>query len=111
MSGISDDQVEWAHVHRLTAMPNRPPKTKFNITQTFAHFTAILIWTTQRIRVPIAAGPADHAAHRALQNLRGQGICDPPWNLSRKPPVLDNADILGNAHAVNADFAGIDRAS
>lgn len=107
MGGISDDEVEWAVVHRLKAMLDDPPKTEFNVTQTFAHFTAILIWTTQRIRAPRVLGPGDQAAQRALQNLQARAICDPPWSLSRQPPVLDNADILGDEHDVNANFAGM----
>jgi hypothetical protein len=101
MGGISDDQVEWAVVHRLKAMLDDPPKTEFNVTQTFAHFTAILIWTSQRIRAPRVLGAANHWARRALQNLRGQAIYDPPWSLSRQPPLLDNAGIL-DADDVNA---------
>ncbi len=105
MGGISDEQVEWAIVHRLKAMLDDPPKTEFNVTQAFAHFTAILLWTTRRIRVAHAVGPADHAAQRAFQNLQRQMIFDPPWSLSRQPPNLDNADVLGDRGEVNADFA------
>lgn len=107
MGGISDDQVEWAVVHRLKAMLDDPPKTEFNVTQAFAHFTAILLWTTQRIRVPVAAGPADHAAQRARRNLERHQITNPPWSLSLRPPALDNADILGDERDVNADFVGM----
>lgn len=107
MGGISDDQVEWAVVHRLKQMLDDPPKTEFNVTQTFAHFTAILMWTTQRIRVPHAAMPADRAAQRALRNLGQQQIADPPWSLSRQPPALEGAEILGDEREVNADFAGM----
>jgi hypothetical protein len=107
MTDIRDEQVEWAVVHRLKAMLDDPPKTEFNVTQTFAHFTAILFWTTQRIRVPVAAGPADRAAQRALRKLERQQITELPWSLSLQPPVLDDADVLGDERNVNADFVGM----
>ena len=107
MGGISDDQVEWAVVHRLKAMLDDPPETKFNVTQTFAHF--ILLWTTQRIRVldMDVVGPADHAAQQVLRNLHQQQITDSPWGLSRLPPALEGADILGDERDVNAAFVGM----
>jgi hypothetical protein len=48
MGGIADKHVEWAIVNRLKAMLDAPPKTKFNVTQSFALFSAILLWTKQR---------------------------------------------------------------
>jgi len=51
--------------------------------------------------------PADHAAQRVLRNLDQQQITDPPWNLSRLPPALEGADILGDERDVNADFVGM----
>lgn len=46
-----DEHVEWAIVNRFKAMLDAPPKTKFNVTQSFALFSAILLWTKQRARV------------------------------------------------------------
>jgi hypothetical protein len=48
MGGIADEQVEWTVVNRLKAMLDAPPKTKFNVTQSFALFSAILLWTKNR---------------------------------------------------------------
>lgn len=36
MGGIADDHVDWAVVNRLKAMFDDPPKTNFNVTQSFA---------------------------------------------------------------------------
>jgi hypothetical protein len=62
--GLADGHVEWALVNRLKAMLVVPPRTKFNVTQSFALFSTILLWTKQRARVPDHAllDPADHAA-------------------------------------------------
>lgn len=46
--GISDEHVEWAVVDRLKAMLDEPPKAKFNVTQSFALFNSILLWTKNR---------------------------------------------------------------
>jgi hypothetical protein len=48
MGGIPDEHVEWVVVNRLKAMLDTPPKTKFNVTQSFALFGAILLWTKNR---------------------------------------------------------------
>jgi len=48
MVEISDKHVEWAVVNRLKAMLDAPPKTEFNVTQSFAMFSAIVLWTKQR---------------------------------------------------------------
>jgi hypothetical protein len=48
MGGIADEHVEWAVVNRLKAMLDAPPKTNFNVTQSFALFSATLLWTKQR---------------------------------------------------------------
>ena len=48
MGGIADEHVEWAVVNRFKAMLDVPPKTKFNVTQSFALFSAIVLWTKQR---------------------------------------------------------------
>jgi hypothetical protein len=48
MGGIADEHVEWAVVNRLKAMLDAPPKTRFNVTQSFALFSAVLLWTKQR---------------------------------------------------------------
>jgi hypothetical protein len=107
MGGISEGQVEWAVVHRLKAMLDHPPKTEFNVTQTFAHFTAILLWTAQRLRVQDAIDPADYAAQRVWAKLQEQAVTDAPWRLSRKVPRLPRARVLGVERDINAAFDGM----
>ncbi len=41
MGGIVDEQVKWSVVNRLKAMLDDPPKTKFNVTQSFALFSTV----------------------------------------------------------------------
>jgi hypothetical protein len=72
MGGIADEHVEWAVVNRLKAMLDVPPPTKFNVTQAFALFSAMLLWT-KRTGVGADHGlfqPADRAA-RAVRKCAG----------------------------------------
>jgi hypothetical protein len=41
MGGIADEHVEWAVVNHLKAMLDEPPKTKFNVTQSFALISTV----------------------------------------------------------------------
>ncbi|MBA2933065.1 hypothetical protein HZF05_03035 [Sphingomonas sp. CGMCC 1.13654] len=113
MGGIHDEHVEWAVVSRLKAMLEEPPKTTFNVTQSFALFTAILLWTKNRTWVggngedrPAWFSAADHAARDAREALRHARICDAPWSLSRVSPRIVAVDELGaGPHPINFDFA------
>src|SRR5258708_126684 len=62
-------------------MLDAPPKTKFNVTQTFALFSSVLLWSKNRSWVAGNRGerqdsqdPADHQAHDAREALRGKMI-------------------------------------
>jgi hypothetical protein len=118
MGGISDDQVEWAVVNRLKAMLDDPPKTKFNVTQSFAIFSSILLWTKQRAWVGgnAAARPAwftdaDHAAQDARDSMRATTIFDPPWSLSKERPEFrsrrDCRPLNAARVPINLDFEGM----
>jgi len=48
---ITGDHVEWALVDRLRQMLEELPLEKFNVTQTYALFTAVMCWVVGRIRV------------------------------------------------------------
>jgi hypothetical protein len=115
MGGIADEDVEWAIVNRLKAMLDAPPKTKFNVTQTFALFSSILLWSKNRSWVAGNHGerrdwedPADHQAHDAREALRGKRILDAPWRLSRVAPRIILVDRAGDSppqdQAINSDF-------
>jgi hypothetical protein len=41
MGGIAHEHVQRAVVNRLKAMLDEPPKTKFNVTQSFALFNTV----------------------------------------------------------------------
>ena len=96
-------------------MLDEPPKTRFNITQSFALFSAILLWTKNRAWVGkdrLARGgsnKADDPARNAREALRQTNIRDAPWSLSRLTPALvtvdrERADQLPGAE-INGDFA------
>ena len=115
MGGIADETVEWAIVNRLKAMLDAPPKTKFNVTQTFALFSSVLLWSKNRSWVAGNHGerrnwedPADHQAHDAREALRGKMILDEPWRLSRVAPTIILIDRAGDSppqdQAINSDF-------
>jgi hypothetical protein len=116
MGGIADEHVEWAVVNRLKSMLDDSPKTKFNVTQSFALFSTVLLWAKNRTWVggdgenrPHWFAEADHAARDARERLRYTRISDPPWLLSRAPPnniLVDRAGDrpLGNQQ-INTDFA------
>ena len=118
MGGIADEHVEWAIVNWLKAMLDAPPKTEFNVTQSFALFSAILLWTKQRAWVggdardrPAGFSQADHAARQAREALRVVSISDPPWSLSKVRPRFGRAkerDVSDLAHErINTDFEGM----
>lgn len=99
MGGIADEHVEWAVVNRLKTMLDDPPKTKFNVTQSYALFSTILLWTKNRAWVAGKNGvrqnwsnQSDHKAHDAREELRGAKIVDEPWLLSRVLPQIVLAD-------------------
>lgn len=118
MGGINDEHVEWAVVNRLKAMLDEPPKTRFNVTQSFALFSSILLWTKSRAWIAGNHGqrqnwqdPTDHQAHNAREALRESMILDEPWRLSRRAPqvvAVDNEQAPPVAgKEINSDFVGI----
>lgn len=118
MGGIHDEHVEWAVVGRLKAMLDEPPKTKFNVTQSFALFSTVLLWTKNRAWVggdqadrPQWFNEADHAARDAREALKGSLICNEPWLLSRVRPqitaVSGASDRPFDVEGINSDFADV----
>ena len=108
MGGIADEQVEWAIVNRLKAMLDDPPETGFNVTQSFALFSSVLMWTKNRGWVAGNGGargdwldPADHRAHDFREALRVMLITEAPWSLA-----LDMVDERG-PRQINTDFEGM----
>lgn len=115
MGGITDAHVEWAIVNRLKAMLDAPPPTDFNVTQTFALFSAVLLWTKQRGwvagREPALrrnATEADRRAHAFREGMRADRITDDPWRLPRVAPRLEPVGDAADAPpAINGDFEGM----
>ncbi len=111
MGGIRDEHVEWAIVNRLKAILEEPSTTTFNVTESFALFSSILLWSKNRLWFAGNKGerakwddPADQRAHDFRVELRQTLIIDEPWCLSCKPPEVMLVDHAGE-QAVNADFA------
>ncbi|MBS0244256.1 MAG: hypothetical protein JSS20_18965 [Proteobacteria bacterium] len=109
MGGISDDQVEWAVVHRLKAMLDAPPKTEFNVTQTFAHFNAILLWTKNRARIGDRKPRIGDPGAQLRDRLNNTTIYEEPWLLSRAHPDFPKApenEYRPEIGPINSDFEG-----
>jgi hypothetical protein len=96
-------------------MLDEPPKTRFNVTQSFALFSTVLLWTKNRAWVggdredrPPWFGQADHAARDARERLRDTRICEAPWLLSLTSPqviALDRQQSAVEGYRINSDFA------
>lgn len=113
MGGIMPGHVEWAVINRLKAMLDDPPPTKFNVTQTFAIFSAVLLWTKNRgwvTRNNIAnvnlTDAADQAAHTFRQLLGKEVITSQPWCLPLYEPHfgLVTKGVKPAASPINGDF-------
>jgi hypothetical protein len=118
MGGILDEHVEWAIVNRLGAMLEAPPNTKFNVTQSFALFSSVLLWTKNRAWVggnrvdeSVLLSDADKAAAEARKLLSESLICDAPWLLSRRAPTFRSTkrpEELGlTREEINAEFGTV----
>jgi hypothetical protein len=113
MGGIMNGHVEWAIINRLKAMLDEPPATKFNVTQTFALFSAVLLWTKNRGWVAgnnvgnlNFADAADQAAHNFRQLLGNEVITSQPWSLPLPEPRFTVAGEHEGiaANPINGDF-------
>ena len=114
---ISDAHVEWKVVDRLRDMLENPPGTAFAVTQTFALFTTVLLWTKNRTWVAghfpgnrELTADTDRNAHDARLDWRKQSICATPWSLSRTEPRNRNRrlrEITASSVEINADFEGM----
>jgi hypothetical protein len=118
MGGISDEHVEWAIVNRLKAMLDEPPQTQFNVTQTFALFSSILLWSKNRAWVAgnraVLGGHADEndrRAHNARMALGKVLITEDPWLLSTKAPQIailgSDRDEVPSGARINSDFENL----
>lgn len=116
MGGIMDGHVEWAVINRLKAMLDNPPPTTFNVTQTFAIFSAILLWTKNRGWVAgnnaanaSLVDAADQAAHSFRLLLGQEVISAQPWSLPLHEPQIVRAavDAIPVTKQINGDFKGM----
>ena len=100
---IDDRHVEWAVINRLKVMLDTPPRTRFEVTQSFALFTTILLWTKQRLWIGCDERftEKDHRARDLREKLRDASIFDAPWSLSKQRPFSTMLD------PINTDFEGM----
>jgi hypothetical protein len=84
MSEISNDHVEWAVVDRLGQMLDGAPHVAFNVTQTYALFTAVLCWVMQRVRTPESRIQTedDEIAVVLGTKLSEQRLGEDPWTFA-----------------------------
>ena len=100
MTEITPDHVEWAVVNRLQKMLEQPAHDSFNVTETYALFTATLCWVMQRIRIPETniRSKADQIAHILYNKLSDAKISADPWSVHVAPTPRITAI---NSHAVS----------
>ncbi|WP_431270282.1 hypothetical protein [Dankookia sp. P2] len=70
---IGEDEVEWAVVSRLRDMLRASPTARYEVTQAYALFSAIILWTAQRMRTK-EDGRAEDAAKRFHQRMKTGSI-------------------------------------
>jgi hypothetical protein len=109
MGAIRDEHVEWAVVHRLKHMLDDPPKTEFNVTQTFAHFSAVLLWTKNWARIGDRNPRPNDPGAELRARLNRVSIFDDPWLLSQEHPAFPKApanEFQPDVGPINGDFDG-----
>jgi hypothetical protein len=112
---ISDDQIEFAVVKRLKAMIDEPPQTRYNVTQRFAMFSTVVLWTKNRTWVAGNDGDlrklrntADASAHAVRMEMGRKLITENPWCLPLVAPRIALIDSkAGPANQINADFQNV----
>lgn len=87
MTQITGDHVEWAVVGRLRLMLEEPPHENFNVTQTYALFTAVLCWVMQRIRIRPheIESRDDKISHELFKKLEESPVATGPWCVHIRP--------------------------
>lgn len=83
MTAITQAHAEWAVIDRLRAMLNEPPHEKYNVTQSYGLFVAILTWVMQRVRTPENStnSTEDSAAISMKADLEAKKVEELPWGL------------------------------
>lgn len=98
MTAITQAHAKWAVIDRLRAMINEPPHKKYNVTQSYGLFVAILTWVIQRVRTPENStnSTEDNAAISMKARLKAEKVEESPWGLK-----TDGCESLSH------DFAGL----
>lgn len=87
---ITDDHMEYAIIQRLQEMlHDRNPR--FRVTSAYAYFSAILCWSSQRMRTNIVQDTSASAvaANGVWQQLGDENISDGPWQIV----IVDEDDV------------------
>lgn len=106
MTAITQAHAEWAVVDRLRAMLNEPPHEKYNVTQSYGLFVAILTWVMQRVRTPENStnSTEDSAAISMKARLKAEKVEELPWGLK-----TDGCDSLSHHFAGFSAFDFLER--
>ena len=118
MVEISEEHIEWAVVNRVKALLEAPSLTKFEVTQSFAFFTMILLWTKNRAWVdgnnpdkPSLFTPPDIASRKTRKQLGKEMICESPWHLLTISPELISVNHKYYSKikpvSINSDFVNV----
>ena len=118
MVEISDEHVEWAVVNRIKHLLEDPSSTKFDVTQSFAFFTTILMWAKNRLWVggnkkdgSFLLSLPDIVSRETRKKLGEELICGPSWHLSRVSPELITVNSRYQSrkqeNEINSDFANM----
>ena len=103
---ITDEQMEWATVHRMREMLI-DVHDGYKVTHSYALFTTILCWVIQRVRSN-GAGQLDRKS--VFKRLQTEQISDASWQLwtgGNNPPTEARRFRLGGPFE---DFEGFDAA-
>ena len=103
---ITEDQMEWATVHRMREMLVNV-HDKYKVTHTYALFTTILCWVMQRIRSS-GIEDLDKRARSVHETLSEEPISEKPWNISTT--VKARATHARPGYGPFTDFDGFDAA-
>ncbi|HUO23051.1 MAG TPA: hypothetical protein VMU59_11100 [Caulobacteraceae bacterium] len=109
MGAIHEEHVEWAVVNRMKRMLETP-RNDFSVTETFALFSTIVLWSKNRAWTHESTnGQSDVAARSVRTKLAETLILERPWSLSSRLPAWERGslDRMATPVEINADFKGM----
>lgn len=104
---IRNEHVEFAIVQRFREMLNEQ-HPKYEVTAVYALFTAILCWSTQRLRSDVTKENSKeaHAAAGVWNGLSAESISDDPWRILISEGPFPSNPVLFERSVASAKFGG-----